>query len=1028
MTDETHVHGVRHPDSPPNPVPDAESRSEDAALPPRIMVVSDDGPDAVDLVVRLNEGGYAARAVSTSVSREAVKNAGKPPDLALVDLSRAGIDAAERLRTEGGVPFVYLVGGADPEMLRRARETRPFGFLARPVGTAQLHLSVESALALHGRERERAEAARGLEQGIGQLRSRESLMSTILNHIADGVIAADGNGNYIFANESVKRALGGGIPDIDMEQRTAAFGIFRPDRKTPLPLAEMPIPRALLGEETHCEIFVQNRWVPEGVHVSLSGRPAEFGDGSAGAVVIYRDITRIKETEKELQEATRALEDQTRLLGTVLDSMSEGVVVINKEGRLLHINRSGKDIVGGHVLEAGSPQWCGPHALFHADGQTPVKQEELPIVRALLGESTDDEQFFVRDEQRPDVRYVSVSATPLRPGTDNKVFGAVAIIRDITKQKESDLKLRRTLRATQEHDELMRTVFASMSDGVVAADATGQFTLFNAAAERIIGVGMLDASPDQWAGRYGLFETDEETRLPTEDVPLVKAIGGKRTVEQEMFVRNEKRPDGIYIVVNGEPMPGQGGGVVVFRDVTRQRESDQARARALRELRDQTALMDAVFDSITEGIVVLDRRGEAALINRAGALITKMEQRGLPIQRWSEKFRLFHPDGSTPLDYSDLPIFRAAFKGEMVTEEDYLLINTGYDGGIIIRINARSLMGPDGSTRGGVSVFRDVTDARRAEEALAEAFAQGKIEIIDTILHNIGNAVNSVATGINTIGRHLADDTLQRRLQSLVDALEEHREDWVDYIENDPRGRLALPLVIALGKDLIERDARMRNAAGRAEKRVEHIADIIRTQGAFKNRRTMKKEVGLRDSLTDAVGLLEDAIQAAGVQVDVECEGTPEIINTDESGFQQMLVNLVGNAVDAVKARAAAAERDWTPRIRIRSYVRGKSLVIDVEDNGIGIPQEKLRAIFAAGFSTKTGGTGLGLHSAATFLGRSGGRIRAMSEGAGCGARVRVRMQLSTLGVPEYPTGQVTRTSRGRQGRGPVEESQGADG
>ena len=143
---------------------------------------------------------------------------------------------------------------------------------------------------------------------------------------------------------------------------------------------------------------------------------------------------------------------------------------------------------------------------------------------------------------------------------------------------------------------------------------------------------------------------------------------------------------------------------------------------------------------------------------------------------------------TTALDYTDLPVVRSAFKGEKVTEEDYLLIKNGYKDGIIIRINARPLVGLDGSTRGGVSVFRDVTDARRAEEALAEAFAQGKIEIIDTILHNIGNAVNTVATGIDTICLYLRDRTLRERLQSLVDALEEHRENWVDYIENDPAG------------------------------------------------------------------------------------------------------------------------------------------------------------------------------------------------------------------------------------------------
>ena len=73
--------------------------------------------------------------------------------------------------------------------------------------------------------------------------------------------------------------------------------------------------------------------------------------------------------------------------------------------------------------------------------------------------------------------------------------------------------------------------------------------------------------------------------------------------------------------------------------------------------------------------------------------------------------------------------------------------------------------------------------------------------------------------------------------------------------------------------------------------------------------------------------------------------------------------------------------------------------MIEVEDNGIGLPSNKLRAIFSAGFTTKEDGTGLGLHSAANFVQRSGGRIRAMSKGVGHGATIRMEMRLEALGV-----------------------------
>ena len=53
-------------------------------------------------------------------------------------------------------------------------------------------------------------------------------------------------------------------------------------------------------------------------------------------------------------------------------------------------------------------------------------------------------------------------------------------------------------------------------------------------------------------------------------------------------------------------------------------------------------------------------------------------------------------------------------------------------------------------------IFRDVTHQVMAEEALTRAFTQGRLEIIDTVLHNIGNAINSVTTGIATVHRMLS--------------------------------------------------------------------------------------------------------------------------------------------------------------------------------------------------------------------------------------------------------------------------------
>lgn len=870
----------------------------------------------------------------------------------------------------------------------------------------QLRLGVESALSLHRREREREEAERRLARETEAVRSRERLLTTVLDNVAGGVVAADDKGDYVFTNASVRKILGIDLPQVEMERRVTELGFYRPDQETPMPIEEMPLPRALRGEESDdVQVFVRNAHWPDGRYVSICGRPAEYADGSRGAVLIFRDVTRSRQAINRATAQTRNLMEQTKLLNTVLHSMSEGVLVAGSEGRLLYVNRSGESILGKHLMDDLDPsEWAATYGLFHSDRRTMIPTEDLPLVRALHGqEMVDEEEYFIRNDRRPEGVYVSATAVPLRNGRED-ILGAVAIFRDITRQKETEAELRRTLRETQEHDELMQTVFETMSDGVVVTDSSGNFKLFNPAAEAIIGVGMLEVPPDQWTERYGLFDLDRKTHLPTEELPLVRAITGRRTVDMEIFVRNEQRPDGVYIVVNAEPLPGDGGGLAVFRDVTVQRKSERARVRAMRELKEQTELMETVFDSVDEAIVAVDGSGTVVHVNRAAGLLSMIDERGAPLSTRSERVRIRYPDGTTPVDDADLPIIRAALNGEVVHDQDFMMVTDSHPEGLAIRVSARPLMTSDGSGRGGVAIVRDVTEARRAEDALAQAFSQGKVEIIDTILHNIGNAINSVATGIDTIDRLLADDTLTHRLRSLVNALEAHRDDWTDYIENDPQGRLALPFVMALGRDLVRRDAKILKAARRAKSRSEHITEIIRTQGALKNQSMLTKEIDLEASLMASVGLLEYALRGLGIRVDIRCDGVPKVIKTQESDFQQMIVNLVRNSIDAVMAHKAGAKREWEPRIRIRCYVSHPHLMIEVEDNGIGIRPDDLRAIFRPGVSTKEDGSGLGLHSAAIFVERSGGRIQAMSEGVGHGATMRIELRLLSLGVPETDT------------------------
>ena len=75
--------------------------------------------------------------------------------------------------------------------------------------------------------------------------------------------------------------------------------------------------------------------------------------------------------------------------------------------------------------------------------------------------------------------------------------------------------------------------------------------------------------------------------------------------------------------------------------------------------------------------------------------------------------------------------------------------------GVHISASAGPMRDADGGLTGAVVTFRDVTQRVHAREALLQAFAHGRTEIIDTVLHNIGNAINSVAVGADTLVQQL---------------------------------------------------------------------------------------------------------------------------------------------------------------------------------------------------------------------------------------------------------------------------------
>jgi CheY-like chemotaxis protein/TolB-like protein len=122
------------------------ARSRSAA----VLVVEDESIVAHDLQQTLSGLGYDAFGIAASADEALARASERRPDIALVDVrikgKTDGIKAAQALQERFGVPVVYLTAHADDATLERAKQTRPYGYLLKPVKPAELKSAIEIAL------------------------------------------------------------------------------------------------------------------------------------------------------------------------------------------------------------------------------------------------------------------------------------------------------------------------------------------------------------------------------------------------------------------------------------------------------------------------------------------------------------------------------------------------------------------------------------------------------------------------------------------------------------------------------------------------------------------------------------------------------------------------------------------------------------------------------------------------------------------------------------------------------------------
>lgn len=171
-----------------------------------------------------------------------------------------------------------------------------------------------------------------------------------------------------------------------------------------------------------------------------------------------------RELEHRVAERTTQLERQHALQGLILEHIADGVVVADPDGRFLLWNAKAAQIVGSGPKAVPPEAWPGHFGIFRDEGGEPVPPAELPLVRAMRGETIDNVELFLRNPEGGEGRWVQVTARPLRGG-NGEIAGGVAVLVDVTEQKN----LRR--RVDADRAELARVGRLALGAGIASSAA-----------------------------------------------------------------------------------------------------------------------------------------------------------------------------------------------------------------------------------------------------------------------------------------------------------------------------------------------------------------------------------------------------------------------------------------------------------------------------------------------------------------------------------------------------------------------------
>ena len=516
-------------------------------------------------------------------------------------------------------------------------------------------------------------------------------------------------------------------------------------------------------------------------------------------------------------------------------------------------------------------------------------------------------------------------------------------------------------------DRLARTrlrVLDSISEGIYQVDLDGHCTFMNRAACCLLGYRFGEALGKHIQELHHVVP--DRLVMPPANQLLLEDLQPPYASEFQETIFRKTDGSTFSVECRAHPIVNDGlvlGIVITFRDITerivakekleRQAESLQ---NSLEALRCQTRLVNSIVASMADGVIAVSEKGEILRYNPAAASLLGeqcVSSAPDPSTLAEHGYALLLPDQQTPCPMDQLPLTKAV-RGEIADGLELFVKTPGCSTGLWLSGTTRPMVDEDGLLRGGVVVFRDITEQKLSREALrrakeeAEAANGAKSDFLSRMSHELRTPMNAIL-------------------------------GFAQLLENDE--------LTAEQRDAI---ARVLRAARHLLGLINEVLDISRIEAGRLN---------LQSEHLRPFDVMQSAIELIGPLADrrkIDLIAPPPsdarwYVDADRQRLMQVFVNLLGNGV---KYNREGGRVTVSLEAREESFLR-----IKFADTGPGIAPEHLSKLFIpferlGAERSGIEGTGIGLAYSHRLMTAMGGSIGVESK-LGQGSVFWVELPLS---------------------------------